>query len=47
MNEKYLTVKDYASKYNITKKTVYNRIESGVIDKSRVKKVLNQTLIKG
>ena len=42
----YLTVKQYAAKYGIVEKTVYNRIESGKIKKERIKKVLNVTLIK-
>ena len=46
MNEKiYITVKQYADKYNISLKTVYNWIDSGKISKTRIKKVLNTTLI--
>ena len=42
---KYITVKDYAEKHNVSLKTVYNRIESGKIPKERIRKVLNITLI--
>lgn len=46
MNEvKWITVKDYASLYGITEKTVYNRIKAGVIPADKVKKVLNITLV--
>ncbi len=46
MIEKWITVKDYADRNNITEKTVYNRIKSESIPKHRVKKVLNTILIK-
>ena len=41
----YVTVSEYAEIHGITKKTVYNRIKSGEIPKSKIKKVLNTTLI--
>jgi len=43
--KKYITVKEYAKKHNVSIKTVYNRIENQKIPKSKVKKVLNTTLI--
>ena len=43
---KYITVKDYAEKYNVSVKTVYNWIEKGMIPKNRIKTVLNITLIR-
>ncbi|GAF86138.1 unnamed protein product [marine sediment metagenome] len=43
---KYLTVKDYAKKIGKTKKTVYNMIKDGRIEKERVKTFLNTFLIK-
>ena len=46
VKEKYMTVKDYADRYDVTIKTVYNWIEAGRIPKVNVKKVLNVTLIK-
>jgi len=46
MNETYITVKDYADKFGITEKTVYNRIKNGKISNDRIKTVLNITLIK-
>ena len=47
MNEnRYITVKDYAKRKNIAVKTVYNRIESGVIPKDQIKTVLGIKLIK-
>ena len=46
MNENYKTVRDYADHYKVTEKTIYNWIDSGKIPRSRVKKVLNITLIK-
>jgi len=43
MNEtKYMTVKEYAEKYCISLKTVYNKIERGEL---KIRKVLNTTLI--
>jgi|GEM_PF-5399803 len=45
MKQIFVTVKDYADNNNITEKTVYNRIKSGVIPKEKVKKVLKITLI--
>lgn len=42
----YVTIKEYAMLNGISVKTVYNRIESGVIPKDKIKKVLNTTLIK-
>ena len=42
----YMKVEDYADKYGISVKTVYNQIKSGKISKERVKKVLNITLIR-
>ena len=42
----YITVKEYAEINGISKKTVYNRINSGEIPKDMVKRVLNTTLIK-
>ena len=47
MTEKYLTVKNYATKHGVTEKTVYNWIDSGKITKQSVKKVLNTTLVRG
>jgi len=44
--KKYITIKDYAEKEGITVKTVYNRIEKGIIPKNRIKKVLNIQLIR-
>jgi hypothetical protein len=46
IESKYITVKEYAERHSISVKTVYNQIDSGKIDKKRVKKVLNITLIK-
>ena len=47
MNEnKYITVNDYAKKMDVSIKTVYNWMESGKINKNRIKKILNITLIK-
>lgn len=46
MTEIYMSVKDYARKIKKSEKTVYNWIESGKIDKDRIKKILNTTLIK-
>jgi len=43
--KKYVTVKEYAAKHNVSVKTVYNRIEKEKIPKSKVKKILNTTLI--
>ena len=42
----YLRVEDYALKYGISIKTVYNRIKSGKIEKEKIKKVLGITLIR-
>lgn len=44
--KKYITIKDYADREKITVKTVYNRIEKGIIPKDRIKKVLNIQLIR-
>ena len=44
--EKYITIKDYADKKSISVKTVYNRIEKGIIPKNKIKTVLNIRLIK-
>jgi predicted DNA-binding transcriptional regulator AlpA len=46
MDEKFMTVKDYAAKFSITEKTVYNRIKSGKIPPEKTKKILNITLVK-
>jgi len=42
---KYITVKEYAKKYGVTVKTVYNRIDRGDIPKGKIKKVLSTMLI--
>jgi predicted DNA-binding transcriptional regulator AlpA len=44
--ERYIPIKDYATKMNVSVKTVYNWIDSGKIPKKNIKKVLSTTLIK-
>ena len=46
VQEKYMTVRDYAKKHDVTIKTVYNWIESGRIPKDGIKRVLNVTLVR-
>ena len=46
IEHKYMTVREYADKYGISLKTVYNQIGSGKIPKERVKIILSTTLIK-
>jgi len=43
---KYITVKDYARIKCITVKTVYNRIEKGIIPKDQIRTVLGIKLIR-
>jgi predicted DNA-binding transcriptional regulator AlpA len=40
--KKYMTVKEYATRFSLNQKTVYNKIERGEI---KTKKVLNTTLV--
>jgi len=40
---KYISIKDYANKYDITERTVYNRITDGKIE---TKKFLGKTIVK-
>lgn len=46
IENKYITVKEYAILNGMNLKTVYNHIHSERIPKERVKRVLNTTLIK-
>lgn len=46
IEEKYITVKEYAERNGLNLKTVYNHINTEKIPKERIKKVLNTTLIR-